>query len=42
LSTSSDLKIKLSVVDKENFINFNQFLLGYNLDYPVVGQKLFI
>lgn len=42
LSTRSDLKIKLSVVDKENFINFNQFLLGYNLDYPVVGQKLFI
>jgi DNA repair protein RecO len=42
LSTQSDLKIRLSVVDRENFINFSRFLLGYNLDYPVVGQKLFI
>jgi DNA repair protein RecO len=42
LSTKSDLKIKLSLVDRENFINFSQFLLGYNLDYPVSGQKLFV
>lgn len=42
LSTQSDLKIKLSAIDRENFINFSQFLLGYNVDYPVVGHKLFI
>lgn len=42
LSTKVDLKIKLSAIDRENFINFSQFLLGYNLDYPVLGQKLFV